>query len=500
MSREYNPITDAMSEQPEFVAEVTQATKRFFDSSDLEVLHSSKNREIKGYKDLDNMVVYLLDKQDKKINVNIDNIHDFNKKKSIKEIIYWEYKEKKGKVEENLHMHTVIECSLQKEEKLENKKDKLPKTEEEFEEVLRKKMPNSQDVADNFMKTIKSVYGEKFLSNADFMNSFSKAENQVMCSTDVGIIAQYTQLLNTKGYLAKVYPNEFFTNLNREAIPKYQRMLPDWIMGMNGMRKACEENKHTSKSKAFEFNDLDNHVWVKQEKLIVTSQNVGFYFYIKDDDNFTVYMLEKEYKSVDKEIKRIDNAVENKTINDLTDVVLKVENGKITNLNYSLMYCFELDMEYSVKAMKERGIYKVEYPVDLTSYQYQKDYYQHKYGYSEFEFVAQAMMTLGGGFDYDKEKGIFVDDGVKYIPNLPKAPDTRQEKFEDFNYLYPKKISHLNSDWLDGLKYTVEVLKRDRPKPVAYEGDDVEDALNKAIKYYEIKIAKLEQKENKPNI
>lgn len=500
MSREYNPITDAMSQETEFVANVTEATKRLFDSDSLEVLYTNKNREIKAFKDMDNMVVYVLDRQDKKINVNIDDIHDFNKKKSIKEIIYWEYKEKNGKVED-LHMATVIECSLEKAKKSESKKEKLPKTEEEFEATLRKKMPEeNQDLADRFMKTLKGVYGENFLSNPDFISGFSKSENHVVCSTDVGTIAQYTELLNKKGLLAEVYPDDFFMKLNVGAIPKYQAMLPDWIIGMNGMRKACEENKYTSYKKSFEFNDADNNVWVKQDKLLVTSQNVGFYFYIKDDNNFNVYLLEKENKGLDKEIKRIESAIEDGTVREIKDIVLKVENGKITNLNYSLMYCFDLDMEYSVKAMKDQGIYTVEYPVDMTSYQYQKDYYANRYGISEFEFVAQAMMTIGGGFDYDKEKGIFIDDSVKYIPNLPKAKNTRDQTFKKFNYLYPKKISHLNADWLEGLKYAVEVLKRDRPAPIAYEGDDVEDALNKAIKYYEIKISKLENVEKKPKL
>lgn len=75
-------------------------------------------------------------------------------------------------------------------------------------------------------------------------------------------------------------------------------------------------------------------------------------------------------------------------IKELKDVALKVENGKIINLNYSLMYCFELDMQFSVTAMKERWIFKKEYPVDITSYQYQKDYYAHKYKLSEFAFIS----------------------------------------------------------------------------------------------------------------
>lgn len=69
-------------------------------------------------------------------------------------------------------------------------------------------------------------------------------------------------------------------------------------------------------------------------------------------------------------------------------------------------------------------------------------------------------MTLGCGFDYDKNLGNFVDTRVKYIPNLPQSPNTRHEKITNFNYLYPKTISYLNADWLDGLKYAVEVLKK----------------------------------------
>lgn len=495
MSREYNPITQALGKETKFIEEVNAATSRFFDNADLEVLHKSKGREIKAYRDLENMVVYILDKQDKKISVNVDEIHSWNKDSSTKEIIYWQYKEKNGKVEKDLHMHTVIECSF-KEKTKKTEKKKFPATEEEFVQDLmdKAKTEEQKESFKNIISSIKKVFGEKFLSNEDFTKMGEEKDN-VICSTDVGVIQQYTELLNGKGFLAQVYPEEFFSALNKGGIPKYQQMLADWVIGMNGMTKACEENKHTSAKKAFEFNDLDNHVWTQKGDLILTNQNIGFYFKTKDDNNFIVYFLDE-----DKDPSKIDKKLKEGTIKELKDVALKVENGQIVNLNYSLMYCFELDMEFSVKAMKEEGIFKTEYPVDITSYQYQKDYYAHRYGISEFEFVAQAMMTLGGGFEYDKEKGTFIDDGVKYIPNLPKAKDTRDKKFKGFNYLYPKKISYLNEDWLNGLKYAVEVLKRDMPKPIAFEGDDEQDALKKAIKYYEIKIAKLENPEKKPKV
>lgn len=505
MSRESNPVSEAVSNKTQFVSEVNNATKKFFENDNFEILHSSKNREIKAYRDDKNMVIYVLDKQKDKIIVTVDDIYDFNQEKDIKGILHWQYKDTQGQIKDDLYMHTVIECSL-KEAKKPKQKEKLPKTEEEFEDSLRNKMNESkvgeetEGLIQHFMNTIKNAFGEKFISNQRFIDIYFNAQNPVTCTSDVGTLQQYTQLLHDKGYLAEVQPEEFFINLNERAIPQYQKMLADWTIGMNGMIKACKENNYRDYEKAFEFNDLDNHVWVKDDKLVVTSQNVGFYFHIKDENNFNVYLLEKEYKDVEEEMERIDNALKNEAINNVKDIVLKVENGQITQLNYSLMHCFELDMEYSVKAMKQEGILTIQYPVDITSYEYQKDYYAHRFGITEFEFVAQAMMTIGGGFDYSKEEGNFIDDSVKYIPNLPKAPDTRNETFTNFNYLYPKKISHLNADWLDGLKYAVEVLKRDKPTPVAFEGDNVEDALEKAIKYYDIKISKLEKSKNKPNI
>lgn len=499
MTTTHNPLTDVLNDEKEFLQDVNKSTARFFENESLEVLYSDSNREIKGFRDEANMCVYVLDKKEDKIIVSIDNMHSFNKNKPLKEILYWEYKEKKGKVETDLHMPKVIVINLNKVTKNNNKK--VPKTQEEFEKQLFEIAITEDEKATvkEMIINLKSFMGEQFFLNKAFVKGFVDGPN-TECSTDAGTIQQYTQLLNEKGYMAKVYPDEFFINLNQTAIPKYQEMLADWKIGINGMKKACEENKHTSSNKAFGFNDSDNHVWVKKDNLIVTSQNVGFYFDIKDDENFVVYILNKEYQSVDKEIKRVETALKEGTIKALQDVVLKIEDGKITNLNYSLMYCFELDMQFSVEAMKREDIFKVEYPVDMNSYQYQKDYYANTYGLSEFQFIAQAMMTLGGGFEYDKEKGSFVDTRVKYIPNLPEAPDTRSKKVKTFNYLMPKKISHLNADWLDALKYAVEVLKKDMPKPTVFEGDNEEDALNKAIKYFSIKIDKLETNAVKPQI
>ena len=137
--------------------------------------------------------------------------------------------------------------------------------------------------------------------------------------------------------------------------------------------------------------------------------------------------------------------------------------------------------------MINQKVLEINYPVDITSYEYQKNYYHHCYGLNEFEFIAQAMMTLGGGFNYDKKKGAFINDRAKYIENLKEAPSTREQPVKNFNYLYPTDITYLNKDWLDAIKYAVDVLKNDRPIPMVFTKTDVNESLNSAIEYYENK-------------
>lgn len=79
-----------------------------------------------------------------------------------------------------------------------------------------------------------------------------------------------------------------------------------------------------------------------------------------------------------------------------------------------------------------------------------------------------------------------------------KHQNTRDVKIEQFNYLSPKSNSYLNKDWLEAIKFAVEVFKRDNPKPIVYyNAENEQEVIDKAIKYYELKINKLENN-NKP--
>lgn len=483
-----NYIAEALTEHDKFITGINKATSQLFSDTQCETLFKSEKREIRAYRDDANAVIYLLDKQKNNIDVKISDIPYYNKEKSIKEIIHWDIIAKNIATKKtfNLYLPLIITCDLNKKEINKNL------TEEQFEKnMLNSGSENDEKSILSFIACIKSMYGNNYLSNSTFFNAFFNKE--VKCTSDVSTLQQYTHFLSNKGYMSSI-ESEFFKQLTVSAFSDTQPKLTDWVINIKAMLTSCKANQFISYQKAYVFNDLDNRVWINNDKLVISDQNLCFYVDIKNDNNFKIYALSKEYARDTKIIEKLEQAITNKTVNELKDVFLEVKEGQIIALNNAYTYCFELDVIYSVKSMKTDEVLRVTYPVDITSYAYQRDYYHYKFGLTEFEFIVQAMMTLGGGFDYDKEKGIFVNDNVTYIPNLPKAPNTPDIKIETFRYLSPKSISHLNKDWLTAIKFAVTVLKRDNPKPVVfYNAENEQDAVDKAIKYYELKIREIEK-------
>ena len=132
-----------------------------------------KKREIKAYRDDENAVIYLFDKKDNKIEVLIEEIHSFNKKGSIKEIIHWDIIARGNKVEE-LHKPKVIVCDYDR--KAMNKEI----TEEVFEEqILNGKSEEESKTLMSFISNIKKVFGEKYLNNSEFLNAFFKVRSRM---------------------------------------------------------------------------------------------------------------------------------------------------------------------------------------------------------------------------------------------------------------------------------------------------------------------------------
>jgi hypothetical protein len=477
-----NPVLNALRNEKEYLDNIFNSTTKFFnENKDIEVLWDKNGRTLKAYRDDENKLIYLIDKKEKELTIHVEQIYDFNQKKSIKGIINFDIMTDSGCKLDKIYTNTILEFGEPKGQIREdvNLLDVL-------KEIFAEK-------ADEMFGKYKFLFGDDFVSNPQFLEYVGLIQ-KIDCTSDISSLNKYSQLLNNLGYMKEKYPISFFENLNIESNKEMLTKLPGLVTNMNFLVRMCKEHNFKNKKNAFVFNDLDNEVWLEKGKLTVVSQNVGFYFDILDDNNFTVYFLDKEYISVNKEINRIKTAISEGTIDKLTDIALEIKDGKIKSLNQAYMYSFEFDMDHSAKAMEEEGLGEQKFAVDIHSYKYQKDYYCVKYKLSEFEFLAQTFLTLGGGADYNKEKGEFVFHDIKYVPNLKEAPDTRNDKVEKFNYCAPKKVSYLNDDWLEGLKYMVSVLKNDKPVPLVHYSKSPEQAVEKAIKMYEAVIKSNEKK------
>jgi hypothetical protein len=258
------------------------------------------------------------------------------------------------------------------------------------------------------------------------------------------------------------------------------------------MFDVAEKEKFNSKNK-FTFNDLDNHLWKHEKGIAFDSQNFGFYCVMKDQD-VTIYAWDQGGNNCKPctSISKLTKDIKAGNTNLIDHVALKVENGKVTFVDNAMIYSLDLDIIFTKNALVEDGFGEPTYPVDIKSFDYQLAYYQKRYNYSEFQFMNQAMLTLGGGFGYDRESGRFYDDSVRYDASLGAyQPEEKEEKATGI-YGAPKGFTKLDKDWTAAVGRFIEKLKKDRPEPIM--GDTKKEKakiLDDIIKQYEKDLAKL---------
>jgi len=476
MSQYINYAESAILNHPQFITSLRQGLLALYDS--VEKIHvKNEQREVKIIALEDKL--YLLEKTQDSIGLYEKEIHDFETDRSLKSLLKYVPFDR-----DEMYVSTVVSLPLQESKKITN---------QEYLELLK-----GSDQYDR-VKELVDILEKDGKNNYEYMlfNSMNKQTNDLKVSAMPDALRGVVDYLVEHQFLDEGKNDDFYRSLMSRGNTFQDKKIPDYHDKIEYFVKVCVEQDFSGDN-PFVYNDLDNRIYLHNKSLIVTDQTCGFYFDIKDKENISVYFLDKEYKDTQEEILRIEEGLKNSTLDTLKDTVWEIKDGKTQFFNTVFMYVLDLNFEFGVKAMEEEGLGCVEYPVDITTYQYQRDYYYTKYGMNEFEFLAQAFLTLGGGFDYDQKAGTFVDKSIKYTSELEQE-EKSTEPATDMNYCYPKKFNHLDQDWHNGLKYLVEVLERDRPTPVAYQGDSVDEALDKAISYLHLKLDKLEpKKKNKP--
>lgn len=466
----YQPIN--LNQHPDFTSDIRKGITSLYDSIS-EVYIKNKLREIKIVQQEHNL--YILEKTDTTIGVYQVEIHSFDKDRSLNNLLTYIPFDRDQMYCELIAVFPIIEYK-----KMTN--DEFIKN---FEEIYPGNSKRNKDLINELAKN-------GFTSKYSISNYLNQKDN-LNISSLAYVIRDLCDYLVEHNFMKSNKDENFYLSLMKAENISQDFQIPDYDKKIEYFVQKCVESKFTSKN-PFEFNDGDNNVFLHKNHLIITDQNCGFYFEIKDKENISVYFLDKEYKSTIKEINRMSKSISNGTIDKIKDIVWEIKDGKTVFFNPVFMHVLDLDFKYSLIAMQDHGLGNIDYEKDVTSYQYQKDYYYTTFGLTEFQFLVQTFLTLGGGFEYDKEAGKFVDKGVKYLPNLKKEKERQTKPYTEFSYCYPTEFSNLNKDWHNGLKYLIEVLEHDRPIPFVYKGDDPNEAINKTINYLKLKLDKLEPK------
>lgn len=352
-----NYVKETLFQGKSYIMDMTKASEKLFDSID-DTFFKGNNREVKVLRCSDDSGIYVLDKHGKQLNVHWEQIEDFQKDKSTKELLHYdmlrlEEYEKNQKDEDNGELYILnIHGSKRSKflEQIENGTYLEEKTDNEFEKQIQKAKDMGLDQA----------FIDKILKLAPTLNSDPQVnlekQYDFKCSSHVEILRDYTKLLNDKNFLDTKFEDNFFKGLNRKGYAKRDQKLPSMWKTINYLTDICQYNNLLNSAQKFSYNDGDNSIYMYNDHLVVADQTCGYYFDIQNKNNYKIYFLEKEYKDLSNEIVRIENELKNNTIDELKSVVLEVKDGKTVFQNDVFVYILDLCFQYGPEAIISEGL------------------------------------------------------------------------------------------------------------------------------------------------
>lgn len=330
---------------------------------------------------------------------------------------------------------------------------------------------------------------------------------------------QVGELLSFSSFLEKKFqvPNL----LTKEQISKYIKnslnnnknpLLPieaETIILLNFLNN---HSKKYSIDNQYTFNDLDNHLYHYKNGFFLTDQNFDFFVIPQgekdkagDYQNFVVYSG-SDYKKLSKEDLR--KAINNNSFDYFDDITLEIKNGKIVYYYPSDIYSFFFNFKHTAHHFSENENTPIIYPVDILSFDYQKNYFYSEYGMSKMDFLTKALLVLGSGFTYDSEQGTFYSPNIPYLTNIKKeiskTIDNEQNKKATLNFLsafytaHLKNVTYLNEEWFSALSEVKDVLYNYKLTTKRITESDIVK-LDNSIEDVDALIEKLNNKANKNN-
>lgn len=454
-----NHVSHAVNQSDAFKDAMRESLLKMFERDDLlKTVHSDDMRVAKAFRLGD--IIHVFERMDGgEITAYQDQCYDFEGDKSLEAHLQYGLSSMREKSKEIYSWHNVFS------------------TKTEFSEVAM----NSEKMA-LLEKMLADMEEKDLVQHAamkDIMAMFSKVGGFVKTTSSIESLMLLNEILAEHAGMER-FSFEFYLSLAENAKEDAQQKVEDIVAKRVFMEKVCREQGF-GKENRFEFNDLDNHVWLDGESLVLSDQNCTFLF-VGDNKTFTVYYLPTEYSGYEEEKEKfkalLDEGKLSRSIDFFDRVVLQVKEGVVEYSNAgSLTYCFDLDVEFSVKALEREGFGKAEYNADVHSYAYQRDYHFSRHGVGEVNFILRTFLLLGAGQEYDEEKGL-ISYSFPYIENLKREKNGRDVSPEDVKAYYQasgvehilKPIKYLNEEWLDAFNFMVDFM--DKHKIYSEFGDN----------------------------
>lgn len=481
-----NCVSHAVNQSDAFKNAMCESLLKMFERDDLlKTVHSDDMRVAKAFRLGD--IIHVFERMSGgEITAYQDQCYDFEGDKSLEAHLQYGLSSMREKSKEIYSWHNVFS------------------TKTEFSEVAM----NSEKMA-LLEKMLADMEEKDLVQHAamkNIMAMFSKVGGFVKTTSSIESLMLLNEILAEHAGMER-FSFEFYLSLAEKAKEDAQQKVENIVAKRVFMEKVCREQGFNTENR-FEYNDLDNHVWLDGESLVLSDQNCTFLF-VGDNKTFTVYYLPTEYSGYEEEKEKFKALLDEGRLNNSIDffdrVVLQVKEGVVEYSNAgSLTYCFDLDVEFSVKALEREGFGKAEYNADVHSYAYQRDYHFSRHGVGEVNFILRTFLLLGAGQEYDKEKGL-ISYSFPYMESLKREKNARDVSPEDVKAYYQasgvehilKPIKYLNEEWLDAFNFMVDFM--DKHKIYSEFGDvqQKEEEYEKLMAYLKKKQKQLNKEAKK---
>lgn len=325
-----NYIYDAVNEQKAFRNEIMAKSEALFSHKDSVPLVKVKDVEVKYIINEASDLCYILVKN------QYGNVDVF-----VEELV-------KGRKESALnYLQSYIK------DRVETGKDiTLKLVVKKMNQKSREDMKTDLENFINTAKSISSITAEYLASLEQELNEFDSTEidrEEAWSSPNLWLIKDYVDFI--RGYVEMSdYPDAFYYALGQAGTDAYQSKVDGLVEIEDLMRIVCEKLCFDD-SNRFEFNDGDNHIWLKNEDLIIEDQNCAFVFESKAKGNVSVFFISTESRGRDMSWKAFEEKRANNALT-LSDRVVVIEDNKVVYADSgTIMYVFSLVNEAAIKAV-----------------------------------------------------------------------------------------------------------------------------------------------------